>query len=71
MAGFLSAADRHAGPVLINLIVTSKGLGGGWKARSGKDFLPQEILREMSGRTDWGALPEPPVSDAAGRDLAE
>ncbi|MBU4524912.1 MAG: efflux transporter outer membrane subunit [Desulfomicrobium sp.] len=54
------------GSVLINLIATYKALGGGWEARSGKDFLPQEILREMSGRTDWGALLDPPVSDATG-----
>jgi hypothetical protein len=57
--------------VLVNLIATYKALGGGWEARSGKSFLPQEILREMSGRTDWGALLETPVSDAAGGDLAE
>ena len=44
------------GSVLINLIATYKALGGGWEFRFGKDFLPQEILREMSGRTNWGAL---------------
>ena len=51
------------GSVLINLIGSYKALGGGWEFRFGKDFLPQEILREMSGRTDWGALLEPSVSD--------
>ena len=50
------------GSVLINLIATYKALGGGWEFRFGKDFLPQEILREMSGRTDWGALLETSVS---------
>ena len=54
------------GSVLINLIATYKALGGGWESRSGQNFLPQETLREMSGRTDWGALLEPPVSEAAG-----
>jgi hypothetical protein len=54
------------GSVLINLIATYKVLGGGWESRSGQDFLPQETLREMSGRTDWGSLLEPPVSEAAG-----
>ena len=59
------------GSVLINLIATYKALGGGWESRLGKDFLPQEILRQMSGRTDWGALLEPPVSGETDRGSRE
>ena len=59
------------GSVLINLIAAYKALGGGWESRFGQDFLPQEILREMSGRTDWGVMLEPSVSDAADGGLGE
>lgn len=59
------------GSVLVNLIAAYKALGGGWEAWSGRDFLPREMLREMAGRTDWGALLEPPVSGAAGRHWGE
>jgi NodT family efflux transporter outer membrane factor (OMF) lipoprotein len=47
------------GAVLINLIVTYKALGGGWESRVGKDFVPEEIKKEMKGRTDWGNLLTP------------
>ena len=47
------------GSVLINLIATYKALGGGWESRVGKDFVPEEMKREMEERTDWGHLLTP------------
>jgi NodT family efflux transporter outer membrane factor (OMF) lipoprotein len=44
------------GSVLFNLIDTYKALGGGWESRVGKDFVPEEIKREMEERTDWGKM---------------
>jgi NodT family efflux transporter outer membrane factor (OMF) lipoprotein len=47
------------GSVLLNLVATYKALGGGWESRLGKDFVPEEIKREMEERTDWGDLLTP------------
>ena len=51
--------DRLAssrGDVPRNLIAVYKALGGGWEIRQDKDFLPEEIKKEMRERTDWGVL---------------
>jgi outer membrane protein TolC len=47
------------GSVVLNLIATYKALGGGWESRVGKDFVPEEIKKEMEERTDWGHLLTP------------
>ncbi len=47
------------GDVALYLIATYKALGGGWEIRAGKDFVPEEIKREMRTRTDWGHLLAP------------
>jgi outer membrane protein TolC len=47
------------GAVALHLIATYKALGGGWEIRSGKDFVPEDIKREMRTRTDWGHLLAP------------
>jgi len=47
------------GSVLLNLIAMYKALGGGWQIRAGKDFVPEETKKEMSGRTNWGTLLSP------------
>ncbi|MCL6284242.1 efflux transporter outer membrane subunit [Ruegeria sp. 2012CJ41-6] len=39
-----------------NLVAIYKGLGGGWQIRQGREFLPSDVLAEMSYRTDWGDL---------------
>ena len=44
------------GDVPTNLIAVYKALGGGWQIRKGKDFVPEEIKKEMKSRTDWGDL---------------
>jgi outer membrane protein TolC len=51
--------DRLAtirGDVTRSLIAVYKALGGGWEIRQDKDFLPEEIKKEMRERTDWGDL---------------
>jgi NodT family efflux transporter outer membrane factor (OMF) lipoprotein len=52
------------GSVSTNLIALYKALGGGWKLRLGKDFIPERTKEEMRQRTDWGNLLPP-------RDLPE
>ncbi len=44
------------GDIVLNLIAMYKALGGGWQIRLGQDFVPVELRREMSERTDWGKL---------------
>jgi len=44
------------GSVVINLIAMYKALGGGWETRVGKDFVPEDIIKQMEERTDWGNL---------------
>ena len=48
------------GLVASNLISAYKALGGGWELRSGHEFVPQETIEEMRGRTHWGNLLAPP-----------
>ena len=60
------------GDTVTNLISVYKALGGGWELRQGQPFVPLEMQKEMSERTDWGryfdkrdvdvpeGLPEPP-----------
>ena len=38
------------------LILTYRGLGGGWEARDREDFVPVETLEAMRERTDWGGI---------------
>ncbi len=47
------------GSVVINLIAMYKALGGGWEIRIGKDFVPEDIIKQMEERTDWGNLLTP------------
>ncbi len=47
------------GNVSLNLIALYKALGGGWQIRVGKDFVPEEIKKEMRERTNWGGLLSP------------
>ena len=46
------------GNVVLSLVATYKALGGGWKIRSGKQFVPVDIQKKMEERTDWGRLME-------------
>ena len=39
------------GDVPTSLIAVYKALGGGWQIRQGKDFVPEEIKKEMRSRT--------------------
>ena len=45
-----------AGSVGQNLIAMYRALGGGWEIREGKDFVPEDIRKEMMERTNWGGL---------------
>ncbi|NNK86377.1 MAG: transporter, partial [Desulfobacterales bacterium] len=47
------------GSVTLNFVALFKALGGGWQIREGKAFVPEETLREMQERTDWGNLLTP------------
>jgi hypothetical protein len=47
------------GSVIINLVAMYKALGGGWETRIGKDFVPENIKKQMEERTDWGNLLTP------------
>jgi len=49
--------------VMINLVTVCKSLGGGWESRAGRDFVPEDIRREMTERTNWGQLLEPRESE--------
>jgi NodT family efflux transporter outer membrane factor (OMF) lipoprotein len=42
--------------VALSLVSTYKSLGGGWQIRNGEEFIPQQLQREMSERTDWGEI---------------
>jgi NodT family efflux transporter outer membrane factor (OMF) lipoprotein len=56
------AQDNHTvirGSVVTNLVALYKALGGGWEARIGKEFVPEEIKEEMEERTNWGNLLTP------------
>ena len=45
-----------SGDVNLNLISMYKALGGGWKMREGKEFVSEDIIKAMKGRTNWGSL---------------
>jgi NodT family efflux transporter outer membrane factor (OMF) lipoprotein len=48
-----------------NLILSYRGLGGGWQIRGPNDFVPQETIEVMRTRTDWGGvLPPSDISEA-------
>jgi len=44
------------GLVASNLIGAYKALGGGWELRIGHEFIPEAMVEEMQGRTNWGNL---------------
>jgi NodT family efflux transporter outer membrane factor (OMF) lipoprotein len=46
------------GSVAQGLISLYRALGGGWQARAGEDFVPDDIKEAMAGRTNWGGLLE-------------
>jgi NodT family efflux transporter outer membrane factor (OMF) lipoprotein len=51
--------DQYAqakGNIATYIIALYKALGGGWQVRNGRPFVPEEIKKEMEGRTDWGDL---------------
>jgi hypothetical protein len=39
-----------------NLVSMYKALGGGWQIREGKDYVPEDIRKEMIERINWGDL---------------
>ena len=48
-----------------NLVLTYRGLGGGWQIRGPNDFVPRETIEVMRHRTDWGdILPPSDLQDA-------
>ncbi|MDJ0941958.1 MAG: efflux transporter outer membrane subunit [Kiloniellales bacterium] len=48
-----------------NLILSYRGLGGGWQTRGPNDFVPPETIEVMRTRTDWGGiLPPDDLGDA-------
>jgi outer membrane protein TolC len=44
------------GNIALNLVATYKALGGGWRIRAGKNFVPEARQERMRERTDWGDL---------------
>ncbi len=42
-----------------NLILSYRGLGGGWQIRGPNDFVPPETIEVMRARTDWGGILPP------------
>jgi len=64
--------DREAvvaGLVAANLIGAYKALGGGWELRVGDEFVPEDVVKEMRGRTDYGDILDAPDDYAAETDL--
>jgi NodT family efflux transporter outer membrane factor (OMF) lipoprotein len=48
-----------------NLVLTYRGLGGGWQIRGPNDFVAPETIEVMQTRTDWdGILPANDLQDA-------
>lgn len=47
------------GDIVRYLIAVYKAIGGGWQIRLGKDIIPEENLKAMENRTDWGNLLTP------------
>ena len=58
LAAQQDAYAQTRGNIATNLIAMYKALGGGWEVRSGTDFVPEDVRRKMSERTDWGKLLE-------------
>ncbi len=58
-----------AGLVAANLIGAYKALGGGWELRVGNEFVPEAMVEEMRGRTDYGDILDAPDDYAAETDL--
>ena len=58
-----------AGLVAANLIGAYKALGGGWELRVGNEFVPEDVVEEMRGRTDYGDILDAPDDYAAETDL--
>jgi hypothetical protein len=48
------------GLVASNLIGAYKALGGGWELRLGREFIPEAMVEEMRGRTNWGNILDVP-----------
>ncbi len=51
------------GGIATNLIAIYKALGGGWELRNGKEFVPAQLQKEMSDRSDWGRFFDKPQAD--------
>ena len=48
-----------------SLVLTYRGLGGGWQIRGPNEFVAPETIEEMQARTDWGdVLPADDLQDA-------
>ncbi len=45
------------------LIAVYKAMGGGWQIRLGKELIPEQTLKVMRDRTDWGKILEPTLPD--------
>jgi len=58
-----------AGRVASKLIGAYKALGGGWELRLGHEFIPEEMVEEMQGRTDYGGILDAPDDYTAETDL--
>ncbi|MDJ0895941.1 MAG: efflux transporter outer membrane subunit [Alphaproteobacteria bacterium] len=39
-----------------NLILTYRGLGGGWQTRDPNQFVPDDTVQKMRDRTNWGDI---------------
>ncbi|MDJ0610613.1 MAG: efflux transporter outer membrane subunit [Kiloniellales bacterium] len=51
-----------------NLVLSYRGLGGGWQIRGPNEFVPDETIEVMRERTDWGSvLPAEDIADAPTR----
>jgi NodT family efflux transporter outer membrane factor (OMF) lipoprotein len=48
------------------LVQIYRALGGGWEIRSGKDFVPPDVVNQMRERTNWGDLLSISVQAPAG-----
>ena len=57
------------GLVAASLIGAYKALGGGWELRVGREFIPQSMVEEMRGRTNYGGILDAPDDYAAETDL--
>jgi len=63
-----AALVGSTGNIAINLIALYKAVGGGWETRTEKDFVPEEVKKTMSERTNWGDLMEPRQLDLPAQD---